>query len=197
MCKTDSQWEPSIQHRELSSVLWGNLDGWGGGFKREGIYGHIRQIHFVVQQKLTQYSKVTIPRLIHPSIQPAIYLSIYLSVYLSMYLSLWFPLWLRGQSVCPQCGRHGFDPWVRKIPWRRKWQPTPVFLPGEYRGLRSLVGYSPQGRKELDTTVRLHFYIYLKTCQFENKVRQTYFLHHTIHSKPLPCEEKYTILVYW
>ena len=91
----------------------------------------------------------------------------------------------------------GFDPWVRKIPWRRKWQPTPVFLPGEYRGLRSLVGYSPQGRKELDTTVRLHFYIYLKTCQFENKVRQTYFLHHTIHSKPLPCEEKYTILVYW
>ena len=53
------------------------------------------------------------------------------------------------------CRRHkrcGFDPWVRKIPWRRKWQPTPVFLPAESHGRRSLVGYSPQGLKELDTT---------------------------------------------
>ena len=41
----------------------------------------------------------------------------------------------------------GFDSWVRKIPWRRKWQPTPVFLPGESHGWRSLVGYSPRGRK--------------------------------------------------
>ena len=43
------------------------------------------------------------------------------------------------------------------FPWRRKWQPTPVFLPGESHGRRSLVGYSPWGRKELDTTERLHF----------------------------------------
>ena len=45
-----------------------------------------------------------------------------------------------------QCRRHkryGFDPWVRKIPWRRTWQPTPVFLPGESHGQRKLVGYSP------------------------------------------------------
>ena len=48
--------------------------------------------------------------------------------------------------------RHGFDPWVRKIPWRRKWQPTPVFLPGDSHGWKSLEGYSPQGHKELDTT---------------------------------------------
>ena len=41
---------------------------------------------------------------------------------------------------------------VRKIPWRRACQPTPVFLPGEFHGQRSLVGYSPWGRKELDTT---------------------------------------------
>ena len=39
--------------------------------------------------------------------------------------------------------RHGFDSWVGKIPWRRKWQPTPVFLPGETHGERSLAGYSP------------------------------------------------------
>ena len=42
----------------------------------------------------------------------------------------------------PACGKPGFDPWVRKIPWRRKWQPTPVFLPGESHGWRSLVGYT-------------------------------------------------------
>ena len=47
--------------------------------------------------------------------------------------------------------RNSFDPWVGKSPWRREWQPTPVFLPGEFHGQRSLVGYSPQGCKESDT----------------------------------------------
>ena len=47
----------------------------------------------------------------------------------------------------------GFDPWVRKIPWRGKWKPTPVFLSGKFHGQRSLTGYSPWGHKELDTTV--------------------------------------------
>ena len=46
-------------------------------------------------------------------------------------------------------GRHGFYPWVRKIPWRRAWQPTPVFLFGESRGQRSLAGYNPLGHKEI------------------------------------------------
>ena len=44
--------------------------------------------------------------------------------------------------------RHRFNPWVGKIPWRRKWQPAPVILPGETHGQRSLVHYSPRGRKE-------------------------------------------------
>ena len=43
-----------------------------------------------------------------------------------------------------------FNPWVGKIPWRGKWQPALVFSPGEFHGQRSLVGYSPWGRKELD-----------------------------------------------
>jgi len=43
------------------------------------------------------------------------------------------------------------------IPWRRKWQPTPVLLPGKFHGLRSLVGYSPWGCKESDMTERLPF----------------------------------------
>ena len=48
--------------------------------------------------------------------------------------------------------RRRFDPWVRKIPWRRRWQPTPGFLPGESHEQRSLVGYSPWGHKELNPT---------------------------------------------
>ena len=47
---------------------------------------------------------------------------------------------------------HGFDPWTGKIPWKRKWQPTPLFLPGKSHGQRSLVGYSPRGHKELTMT---------------------------------------------
>ena len=66
--------------------------------------------------------------------------------------------WLRWLSVCLQCGRPGFDPRVRKIPWIRKWQSTSVLLPGKSHGQRSLVGYSPWGRKESDTTEQLHFF---------------------------------------
>ena len=62
-----------------------------------------------------------------------------------------------GDSVGKESTCNAGEPWVGKIPWRRKWQPTPVFLPGESHGQRSLVDYSPQGCKELDTTERLHF----------------------------------------
>ena len=60
-------------------------------------------------------------------------------------------------GIAPACqrrrlNRHGLDPWVRKIPWRRAWQPTPVFLPGESHGQRSLAGYSTWGHRESDTT---------------------------------------------
>ena len=60
-----------------------------------------------------------------------------------------------GQELACPCRkhkRHGFNPWVRKIPWSRKQQPTPVFFGGEAHGQRSLEGYSPCGRKELDMT---------------------------------------------
>ena len=50
------------------------------------------------------------------------------------------------------------ETWVGKIPWRRKWQPTPVFLPGESHGQRSLANYNPRGCKESDMTEQLHFY---------------------------------------
>ena len=51
--------------------------------------------------------------------------------------------------------RPGFDPWVRKIPWRNEWLPTPILLPGESHGQRSLVGYNPWGHKESDMTEQL------------------------------------------
>ena len=54
-----------------------------------------------------------------------------------------------------QCRRPELDPWVKKIPWRREWQHTLVFLLGEFHGQRSLVGYSPWGDKELDMTERV------------------------------------------
>jgi len=61
----------------------------------------------------------------------------------SQYSKVGLCWWLSGKKFAWQCRRRGFDPWVRKIPWRRKWQPTPVFLPGKSHGQRSLVGHSP------------------------------------------------------
>ena len=63
--------------------------------------------------------------------------------------------WLSGKESACQCRRLGFYPRVRKIPWRRKWQSTPVSLPGESHGQRSLACCSLWGRKESDTTNRL------------------------------------------
>ena len=70
-----------------------------------------------------------------------------------------FPGGALGEESACQCRRHkrcGFDPWVRKIPWRRKWQPTPVFSPGTFHGLRSLVGYSPRGCKDTAECTHTH-----------------------------------------
>ena len=62
-------------------------------------------------------------------------------------MSSGLPWCLSGKESACQCRRRRFDPLVRKIPWRRKWQPTPVFLPGEFHAQRSQVGYSSCGHK--------------------------------------------------
>ena len=67
-------------------------------------------------------------------------------------------MWLSGEESACQSRSCGFDPRNGKIPWRRAWQPTPVFLPGESHGQRSLVGYSPWGCKQSDTTQWLNKY---------------------------------------
>ena len=67
--------------------------------------------------------------------------------------------WRSGEESAHQCGRHrslGFLPWLRKIPWGRKWLPSPVFLPGKSYGQKSLAGCNPRGCKESDTAERAH-----------------------------------------
>ena len=66
------------------------------------------------------------------------------------------PRWLSDKESACQCRRPWFNPWAKKIPWRRKWQPTPVFFLGKSHGQRSLAGYNPRGHKELDTTEHTH-----------------------------------------
>ena len=77
--------------------------------------------------------------------------------------SLMLPWWLKWYR------RPGFNPWVGKIPWRRKRQPTPAFLPGKFRQ-RSLVGYSPWGCTESDTIEQLKPAFSFSVCCMSNYV---------------------------
>ena len=88
-----------------------------------------------------------------PLEKDTIFLLFFFQIYL--FTGLRLPRQASGKEPTCQCRRHkglGFDPQVRKIPWRRAWQLTPVFLPGESHGQRSLAGYSSQGQKEVDMT---------------------------------------------
>ena len=69
-------------------------------------------------------------------------------------------MWLSGKESACQCRRCGFNPWVRKMPWRKKWQPTPVFLPRKPHGEKNLAGYSPWDHKESDTTYQLSTHLH-------------------------------------
>ena len=88
------------------------------------------------------------PDLSHPGIEPL----------LPAFPTLVFPCGSDGFSCGSDCGlqceRPGFDGWAGKVPWRRAWQPTPVFLPGESPSTRNLKDYSPWGREEADTIER-------------------------------------------
>ena len=89
------------------------------------------------------------------------------------------PRWFTGKQSACQCRRQGFYPWVRKIPWRRKWQPIPVFLPEKSHGHRSLVGYSPWGVKESDMTVtqqpQLLLYNIVQNIEAEGTLLNSYY----------------------
>ena len=112
-----------VQGARLNVLWWSREHGMKA---QEGrIYEDLWLIHVVVLQKLTQHCKAIILRLSN---------------------KLPFLKWCSGKEPFCQCRRHkrqGFDPWVRKIPRRRKWQPAPVFLPGVSHGQRSQAGSSP------------------------------------------------------
>jgi len=85
------------------------------------------------------------------------------------------PRWLSGQASACQCRRLkrcGFDSWVRKIPWSRKWQPIPVFLPEKFHRQRSLVCYSPWGCKEVDTNEHTDTHIMYKINRLQGYIIQ-------------------------
>ena len=71
------------------------------------------------------------------------------------------PWWFRWSRICLQFRRPGFSPWVEKMPWRRKWYPTPLFLPGESHGQRHLAGYTPWDCKQSDTTEQLSLSLFI------------------------------------
>ena len=81
-----------------------------------------------------------------------------INIWIRVWSKIGLPWWLSCKELTCLEGRHGrhkFNPWVRKIPWRRKWQPIPLFLPGKSHGWRRLVGYSPWGHKESDMSEQL------------------------------------------
>ena len=93
-----------------------------------------------------------------------------INIHVHTHTYMGFPDGASGKESACQCGRHkrhGFDSRVGKISWRRAWKSTPVFVPGEFYGERSLVGYSPLGHKELDmtetTVMDMKIYIYIYT----------------------------------
>ena len=93
----------------------------------------------------------------HSSKASILWCSAFFTVQLSHpYVTTGKTIALTRRTFVLQCRRPGFNLWVRKIPWRREWQPIPEFLPGKSQGQRNLAGYSPWGCKESDTTERLN-----------------------------------------
>ena len=115
------------------------------------------------------------------------------------------PRWRSGRESarqCRRCKRRGFSLWVGKIPWRRKWQSTLVFLPGKFHGQRNLVGYSSWGHKETDTTEHACTHMWsLPICIeiWEQKGPRTYFFPATgtlgrTDSERVLCQQEETVI---
>ena len=88
---------------------------------------------------------------------------------------------------CRICRRHSFHPWFGKIPWRRKWQPTPVFLPGESHGQSSLVAYCPGGVQRVT-----HRWAHVHTCSVMSNSLQAHGLQHARPPCPSPTPRAYS-----
>ena len=112
-------------------------------------------------------------------------------------------------STCQykRCKKLEFDLWAGKIPWSRKWQPAPVFLPWKFHGQRSLVAYSPKGHKEVDMTEWLNTHIPCQSIRRKNRsvltrslyvpreIRFHYFGVHQTQIFPVQVSEFYSFLI--
>ena len=94
------------------------------------------------------------------------------------------PRWVSDKESACQCRRCGFVPWVEKISWSRKWQSTPVFLPGKFHGQRSLAGYCSWGCKRLR-----HNWTTKQQKQSSNQVE--------VQLIKLSCNPYFSILIAW
>ena len=90
-----------------------------------------------------------------------------------------------------------FNPWVRKIPWRRKWQPTPVFSPGKFHGQRSLEVYNPWGHRESNTTGCVHIHMYNNGFSSLSKTRTCWYLMKIIGNIILLIKVFYKVKITW
>ena len=87
---------------------------------------------------------------------------------------LGFPGGSDGKESACQCRRPGFDPWIWKMPWRREWQPTSVFLPGEFHEQRSMASCSPRGLKRVGHgwINNTHYWSSLKAILYKNFMKK-------------------------
>ena len=128
-------------------------------------------------------------------------------------ISKMYKLWLDQQNLSSQRAslvaqwqrihllyrRHGFDPWVGKIPWRREWQPSPGLFPGESHGQRNLAGYSLQGCTESDMTerdlTRVHAHTHTHTHIYLFKLFSMIGFYKTLNM--VPCAIQQVLVVYF
>ena len=96
-----------------------------------------------------------------------------------------FPWWLSSKESACQGRRHEFDPWVGRIPWRRKWQPTPVFLLGKSHGQKSLVDCSPWGCKSSEHNLVTNLTHSLCPLPVSFNVYREYIFYHKSESKSI------------
>ena len=116
------------------------------------MYGWIPHLYTTTQNELKNKGNLTkINQYTIGTSSPSKFSHLFLKI-VPLSLQTRLSKWLSGKESsyqCRRCKRHRFSRWVGKIPWRREWQPTPVILPGESHGQRSLMGYSSWGHKRV------------------------------------------------
>ena len=112
------------------------------------------EFSFIAGNVLLLFLKILNWSIVNLLIQCCLSFKVQQSDSVTIYIYIWLLWWLSGkESTCNE-GATWLDPWVGKIPWRRAKQPTPVFLPGESHGQRSLVGYNPESHKESEDVTK-------------------------------------------